>query len=269
MRSSSFAGRTMLTLWLCGALLLGCSDDGTNQDPTLDGGGTSDVSTTPHPDTVGPLSVDFAELKAYSAVKGTTKVKVSATGNVTKVELMAGGQVLATQVGLPMEISWDTTVQADSVYKVSLRATGPSGNTATSGEVPVVVLNKGKEVTWTDGNSGSINVPSMPYVNQHLRFHWTMPGGMKRVVVVLEWTDSAFKLELATGVGTCPDHGETAGKKVSSTSPLAVVYPDLGSTPSAALATATWFGHVDLVNNTDTSLVGKKAPFTLKAYVMP
>jgi len=93
-------------------------------------------------------------------------------------------------------------------------------------------------------------------VDQHLRYHWDLPTGVKKIITVLEWEERDFKLELAICMGTCPDHGSTATRKDSQNSPLAVLYPDKGS---AALKPGQWFAHVQQMNS--TKVPGKDCKF--------
>ena len=106
-------------------------------------------------------------------------------------------------------------------------------------------------------------MPPTGYVDQHLRYHYDMVSGVKKIINVLTWGSSEFKLELAIGMGVCPSSGTTAVKKESYTSPLLLTYPESGT---AALKSGQWFAHVQLMNS--TKVLGKKTPFKVIGYLL-
>jgi hypothetical protein len=182
---------------------------------------------------------------------------------VTKLELLVDGKLEATASAAPFSFSWDTSKRPDGIAKHSLKAY--VGGTAVDGKdlLPVIVLNNGSEVSWKDGNSGKVIVPASGYVDQHLKHHWTMPGGVKKVIALLHWDVPGFKLELQIGVGECPDNGTTAAKAESEISPTVVEWgPASGTIP----ANAMWFAHVQLMNS--AKVLGKETPFSLKAFLI-
>lgn len=210
----------------------------------------------------GAPSASFSELKAYDAVKGSASVKADAPAGVTKLELLADGKTVATLTASPWTFSWDTAPLADGIVKLSLKATG-AGGSSTSKELPVVVLNKGIEVTWKDGNTGKVTVPASGYIDQHLKHHYEMPDGINKVIGVLGWDKPGFTLELMIGVGECPDNGTVAAKGESTSSPAAVEY----ATPSGTIPKAAmWFSHVQLKNSTE--VLGQETTYTLKTYLL-
>lgn len=256
---------TLLAAFL--AMSLGsaaCSDD--------DGATTADaglpdakVALDMSPDKGSGLSsVSFKSLTSYSVVKGTTSLEIVVTGTASKAELLADGKVVSTLTASPWTFSWDSSGVSDGLVKLQVKASAGS-STVSSTEVPVVILNKGVEATWTDGNSGEVIVPSTGYVEQHLKFHWKMPLGITKVLSLLTWDKEGFKLELAIGVGNCPDSGTTAAKQESATSPAVVTFANAGG---QAIPEAQWFGHVDLVNETDTNILGKKTAFKITTYLL-
>ncbi len=74
---------------------------------------------------------------------GLVPVAVSASDNVgvTRVELYAGGTLIASDVTPPYSFSWDTTQFANSGYALSAYAYDAAGNAATSAPVAVTVSN--------------------------------------------------------------------------------------------------------------------------------
>ena len=256
----TITGRLTFTLILS-MVAAGCGDDGGNT-ATLDGGATVDTVAAADSVTTTPATASFKQLKAYSAIKGKASLEATVTGVPAKLELLADAKVVATLTAAPWTFSWDTSAQADGLVKLALKATN-AGGSKTSDAVSVVLLNKGAEITWKDGNSATVIVPTSGYVEQHLRYHWDMPAGVTKVLAVLSWDKPGFKLELAIGMGNCPDSGTVASRKESETSPVLVTYPESGA---AALATGLWFGHVQLMNS--TKVLGKQTPFKIIGYLL-
>ncbi len=244
---------------------LACSDD--TKAPTPDTkAATPDAQVakeaTVAKDGQSAPEASFSELKPYDAVKGSASVKADAPAGVTKLELLVDGKSVATLTASPWTFTWDTAPTADGVVKLSLKASTASAS-STSKELPVVVLNKGLEVTWKDGNTGTVTVPATGYIDQHIKKHYEMPDGVTKVIALLGWDQPGFKLELTIGVGECPDNGVIAAKGESPTSPVAVEYaPKTGTIPKAAM----WFSHVQLMNPND--VLGKDTPFWLKTYLL-
>lgn len=248
---------------LTALLALGCSDDTSSGTDS----GTQDSSTQDGSTSSGDASVataTFKALKAYSVVKGSATIEATVTGTPTKLELLVDGVAAASLTAAPWSFTWDSTKTSDGLRKLSLKATAGAG-AKTSAEITVVVLNKGEEVTWLAGNSGTVTVPSTGYVEQHLKFHWMMGTGFKQAIGLLFFdnTSDGFNLELALGVGTCPHSGTTAKKLAGKTSPVVVIYPDA---PGNALGSGQWFAHVDLMNPKD--VLGKNTPFNIKVYLL-
>lgn len=77
-----------------------------------------------------------------STVKGIVAVNVSASDNVgvARVELYAGGVLLASDVAAPYSFSWDTTSRADGATTLQAKAYDAAGNVASS-SVNVTVAN--------------------------------------------------------------------------------------------------------------------------------
>jgi hypothetical protein len=252
--------RFTLTIIICVAVA-GCSDDSAN-NATGDSGPSGDTGAITDSVSVTPATATFKQLTAYSAIKGKASLEATITGTPTKLELLADGKVVASAAASPWTITWDTSVQADGLVKLSLKAQNAAGS-KTSDAVPVVVLNKGTEVTWKAGNSAVVIVPASGYVDQHLRYHWDMPIGVTKILAVLSWDKPGFKLELALGMGVCPDSGTVAIRKESETSALLVTYPESGT---AALKQGQWFAHVQLMNS--SKVLGKKTPFKVIGYLL-
>jgi hypothetical protein len=270
--------------WLClalGATLVACGSENNQQKDT---GVTPpdskvvvpDVRTTPD---LPSITASFKELKGYEVFKGPMTVKVDVGANVSKVELLGDTEfylcgatpkmcaktvVVATSSTAPYDLTWDTSAVPDNVIMISVKAYVGS-DSVTTAKVPVIVMNLGEEVKWLDGNSGKVTVASTGYVDQHLKFHWTMPSGVKEVVGLLSWGNNDFTLELKVGVGECPDAGTTAAGLECATPPCLVEYiPAKGTVPAGNM----WFGHVQLKNPTSTKVLGNETPFEIKAYLL-
>jgi len=220
--------------------------------------GCGDDSSTSPTDTLvvadgGAISSSFKSLTQYSVAMGEMSLETDTTGSATKVELLADGKVVASATTAPFTIKWDTTSQADGVVKLSLKAHG-----ATSEEIPVVVLNNGEAVAFTEGETQTMTI--VANTDTDVKVHWTMPAGVKKVIGVLFWKNAEFKLEIAIGTGNCPHSGETAASNTSDTSP---VVTEFGGTTN--LASVMWFSHAKVMN---TGLEGKSTELTFKAFLL-
>ena len=246
----SFLAATFMSVFV----LFACSD-GSDPQGQPDSGPVADTA-------VGKTSAKLKGVKAYDSLKGTAQLEVEVQGTPTKVELLSGSDVVATADSAPFTLSWDTTGQKDGIVELKVRCDGD--DTMTSEAVKLVVLNKGSEATFTDGTGADIAVPKdSPYVDQHLKHHWTMGAGITRVIGVLYWDDQALELELAIGMGTCPHSGTKAADVKGKTGAIGVEYGT-----GQALTEGKWFAHVDLVNKTDDAVKGKTVPYTVKAYLL-
>jgi hypothetical protein len=193
----------------------------------------------------------FKDLREFDVVSGKMTVKLRAGKTGT---LVAAG----TKVGSGADgIAWDTSRHDDGVVELALKdGAGKVIDTAR-----VVVLNKGSEIFFKNGSSGKVEVPLTGYEHQHLRYHWDMADGVKKVVSILVWDEPGFDLEFALGRGTCPHHGTTAAEKRSTSSPIIVTH---AAPEGQSLPTGQWFAHVRLKN--PQSMLGKSTAFTIRAY---
>ncbi len=263
MLNRSDAGACLVALALC--FTLACSDDSGNNggaDSGRDGSSGADLGGGVEagggtPDS-GVATASFEALTPYSVYKGTAKIAVTVVGTPTKLELLVDDKVAASLTAAPWTFSWDTTKSADGVRALALQVNGDKGD----GAVSVIVLNQGETASWTDKNTGTVIVPKSGYVEQHLKFHWNMPSGVKQVITVLTWDKGGFEMELAIGVGECPDSGTTATSETGKTSPLAATYPDPAG--SGSLGTGQWFAHVAPKNPED--VLGMSTKFSLQTY---
>lgn len=90
-------------------------------------------------------------------VKGLVAVNVTANDNigVTKVELYAGGSLLATDTAAPYGFSWDTSTRADGAVALVAKAYDNAGNVASSSTISVNVANT---VTAADITPPVVNI---------------------------------------------------------------------------------------------------------------
>jgi hypothetical protein len=101
-------------------------------------------------DTVAPVVAVRRPLPG-SVVSGAAQIDVVATDDrqVRRVEISAGGVVVATLTAPPYTVSWDTTQAADGPQVVYARAFDRAGNSATTSPVEVTVAN-GSRCTRVD-----------------------------------------------------------------------------------------------------------------------
>lgn len=202
------------------------------------------------PGVTGP---SFQNLKELDVVSGNYTVKLTGSGKV-----LAGGAEVGTASKAPYAVSWDTSKSPDGIVEVELKAG------AQTIKRRVVVLNSGGEVFFKNGSSGKIVVPPTGYEHQHLRYHFDMTDGTKRVVAVLSFDDKpGFDLELALGHGMCPHHGKQVVGVHSTSSPIVAHY----TVPAGETVTkGQWFAHVRLMNA--DKVLGKETAFSIKAFVL-
>ncbi len=201
----------------------------------------------------GPAAAPgFRTPRPLDVISGVVPIEVVGDG----LELRVPGQppvVLAAGKG-----RLDTSRLSDGLHQLALTRPGDARALAT---LPVVVLNQGSEVFFKNGSDGEIVVPPAGYQEQHLRYHWDMPAGVKRVLGILSFTGAGFELELALGTGTCPHHGTAVAKQVGSTSPITLVHE-----AAATLEPAQWFAHVRLLN--PEKVPGRQARFAVRAFMI-
>lgn len=107
-------------------------------------------SVTPAPalDTQAP-TVDIGTPLGNSTVSGLAPVTVNATDNigVTKVELRAGGVLVATETTAPFSFSWNSTQSANGIVNLVAKAFDAAGNSRDSATVSVNVANLQADTT--------------------------------------------------------------------------------------------------------------------------
>lgn len=252
--------------WLIAAALLvaACSDD--DNPPPADTTGTPDagadvlMSDGTTADAAVPTAT-FKALEAYSGHQGTATLETEVNDVVTKIELLAGGTVVATADAAPFTLDWDTTQSDDGMVNLSLKAYADA-ETATSEEVPVVVYNNGETATFIGGSdAATMEIDASGVGDFHIKWHWMMPEGIKRVIAVAFWDNPAFEMDLALGMGTCPHSGTEAARTDSATSPVLNDYD-----PGNQLSVDQWFAHVGATNESD--LAGESTDMTIKVFLL-
>jgi hypothetical protein len=230
--------------------LLGCNETRTGA-PASEGASSTRAA----------LRLGFKDLRSHDVVSGVFRVTAEGPASSEKLELLADGKPIAP-LGADRSASLDTSKLPDGLCTVALAAQRGAGRTVLASR-QVIVLNQGSEAFFKNGSSGKISVPptgALPH--QHLRYHFDLGEGVKRVLTVLSWTGEGFDLELALGQGTCPHHGRTHARRTSKSSPVALLHaPEGGS-----LTGGQWFAHVELKNPSEVA--GKEADFSVKAFLL-
>jgi hypothetical protein len=228
----------LIGLTIVGALLSGCPDRG-------EGRGAATATAA------------LAHLRDFDVISGTLPVTAT-PGPHRRLELLANGKAVGSREAAPFKFSWDTSKVPDGLAELTLRGDGKEVH-----RVQVVVLNRGAEVFFKSGSEKKIVVPLTSERPPHLRYHWDMSEGTKKVLAILSWERAGFDLELALGRGACPHHGETVAKQHATRSPLILLHegPADGTAPAGQ-----WFAHVRVLN--PEQLLGQETPITLRAYVL-
>lgn len=251
--------RVGMCLILSGFLVVGCGDDdngsGTNADAGADVQTTADGQQSAD---LGEVTANFKNDLAYTGFQGSASIETEVSVAVIKVELLVNGQVAATAQSAPFTLEWDTTTSADGVVQLSIKAYGQD-TSITSEEIPVVIYNNGQEAGWIDGNSSSMTI--QPDIDNHIKHHWEMPVGIKKVVGILAWDNAEFKMKFDIGTGNCPHSGTTAAFIESDTSPVILEF-DAGG----ALTTGQWFAHTGAINEAD--LGGKTTQVSFDVFLL-
>lgn len=219
----------------------------------------------PEPD-VTPPSATFDNLPQYEGFQGSVELAVTTSSSVDKVELLADGEVVATATAAPFKLTWDTSAGKDGMISLTLKAY--AGDASATGEaVPVVVYNDGEVVQWLEAADpanpvieGEMKVQAG--VEYHVKFHWDMPEGVKRVIAVHEFDNPAFEERFTIGIGGCPHSGYPATDVVSKISPVAL---DFVPPPDGMIPAEMWFSHAGPDN--EAEVLGQTAKVSFKTYI--
>ncbi len=202
--------------------VIGCSDD-----TTTDAGSVDDLADP-------GISMDNVDL--FAAIAGMFNVEVTATDDVAvqKVDLMIDGAVAATSTEAPFTIPWDTTTASDGIVSISALVTDTAGKTAETEAIAVVLINSGEEVTFIEGNTGTISIPDPVAGDNHVAHHWTTgANGATGALVILQFEadagDGEWTFVIDVGTGGCPHSGETLATSGALTASPIIFEPDLSS----------------------------------------
>lgn len=202
-----------------GAVLLalamtGCGAESENAPVVVPDAGDPDAKPT----------VALLEPKADAVVRGAVSVKVEAGDDkgLEKLELFlddaqtpVAGSMVAGDPS-PYVLVWDTGDRPAGFVSLVVRATDSAGQTTDSAPVRVYVFDRGEEVKYRDGHTGTLAIPADydPATGGELdvKHHWINPTGVTRISAVAMWKNPAgqapWKVELAVGSGECPDSGQ-------------------------------------------------------------
>jgi hypothetical protein len=208
------------------------------------------VSNRPSPATNAAGTSRLKGIAPLDVVSGKLPLKLEGGGQ--EAEVLVNGKVVGKAGGV-----WDTTSVPDGTARLELRQGGRVVE-----RVDVIVLNQGSEVFFKNGSGGEVVVPPTGYQHQHMRYHWELGEGVRRVLAVLSWDrPGGFDLELAVGMGVCPHHGKKLAAARSTTSPLEVLYT---APAGETVQRGQWFAHVALMN--PGRVLGKRTSFSIKAF---
>jgi hypothetical protein len=211
--------------------------------------------------TSAPSIVGFKGLAPHEVVSGPLRVASRGSAGAG-LELLANGRPIAP-LGRDGAAVLDTTLLPDGLLTLALAANRGGGRSVLA-TLPVIVLNRGSEVFFKNGSGGTIAVPPTGIVpHQHLRYHWDMGEGVKRLLALLAWQGEGFELELAVGRGSCPHQGQRLAGRRGSRSPIAVEH---AAPESGSLGGGQWFAHVALEN--PARVAGRETSFSVRAFLL-
>ena len=224
------------------------------------------------PDETPPVVVLGDYLARYDVVVGARAVEMLATDDVAvaRAELLIDGAVVAESTQEPFTLDWDTTAVADGVRSVQVAAYDAAGNRGESDVVPVFVVNAGQAVAFDEAPElvgflqADFVVPANWTTQEiDLKWHWTMPAGITRVLAVMIFDASVgFEFNYSVGTGWCPHSGVKQAELTESDGEILVDHA-----PGAALAEGQWFVHVGSTNAAD--MKGKTASFRVRVVLLP
>jgi hypothetical protein len=236
------------------------------------GGGSTNVQEDAGPpdETAPVVTLDYVP---YHVVAGQTAVTHLATDEVAVVraELLIDDVVVGESTQEPFTVNWDTTTVADGVHTIQVAAFDAAGNRGASPAQPLFVVNTGEVVVF-DETSGlgpefvgaDFQVPE-DWTTQEidLKWHWTMPAGMNRVLAVMLFDATVgFDFNYSVGTGWCPHSGIKQAELTENDGEIL-----LDHAPGAALTEGQWFVHVGSTNAAD--MKGKTASFKVRIVLLP
>ena len=236
------------------------------------GGGSTNVQEDAGPpDETAPIVT--LDLGRYDVVVGPRVVTMFATDDVSVVrtELLVDGVKVAESTVEPFSIDWDSTAAADGVRTLQVAAYDAAGNRGESDATPIFVVNTGTVVVFDEtpalGDAflqATFEVPS-DWTTQEidLKWHWTMPAGMNRVLAVMLFDATVgFEFNWSVGTGWCPHSGVKQADLTESDGEILVDHA-----PGTALAEGQWFAHVGSTNAAD--MKGQTAAFRVRVVFLP
>lgn len=150
------------------------------------------------------------------------------------------------------KFTWDTTKINDDIGALKVVATDKIGHTTDSTAVPIILLNKAEEITYTENALIVIDIPTnYESVEIDQKIHWNMPANVKQVIVAGLWDAQnatlPWDLEESIGTGYCPHSGEQKADVTGDNGLLIVRYDE----NDTALTEGQWFTHFRTNNPED------------------
>ena len=101
------------------------------------------VNVSNGPSDTIPPTINITSPANGSTVSGNVNIEATATDNVgvTKVEFLVDGVLKSTDASSPYSYSWDSTAVINGPHTLLVKAYDAAGNTGTSGQVGINVLN--------------------------------------------------------------------------------------------------------------------------------
>jgi hypothetical protein len=142
----------------------------------------SDTSCTPTDkgdncvpsDTTAPtISITYPGSANTVQAVTTVTVSISNINDVSKVDLLVDGTVVATSNAAPYSVAWDTTQHSNASHNIKVKVTDPSGNTNESSQISVTVNNSSQTGIPTRIEAERYNTGG-----EGVGYHDTTPGNI-------------------------------------------------------------------------------------------
>ncbi|MFH1809927.1 MAG: hypothetical protein ABIJ09_14375 [Pseudomonadota bacterium] len=219
--------------------------------------------------------VAITNFTIYDGVMGSKEVMVyiKVDREISRVELLCDDatEPAASAEGRVTSLMWDSTRCAEGVVNLVARVVDEDDHTYDSPAMSLVVVNRGRVVSLTEGNLGTIRIPTTYDGTQEVdvKHHWNNPAGQTRVVAIATWnltaSDPVWMIEGSVGCGVCPHSGSLWGQPEETDASPFIIDMRASDINQTWLDTTQAFFHLrplDAQNH-----LGENLPYTMAVYL--